>query len=154
MPPAPLDPTVEIPGPSPRSGRISTQSSISYKTQLGHRVQHATSEILDEDPTTYPQSVNSSLKAEWTSAMNDEIIALKKNKTFDVVNKPIGRNIVGSKWVFKTKKNADGTLERFRARAVAQGFSQAPGFDFEDTFALVIRYESLRLLIAICARIK
>jgi len=86
--------------------------------------------------------------------MNNEIIALKKNKTFDVVNKPIGWNIVGSKWVFKTKKNADGTLERFRARPVAQGFSQSPGFNFEDTFAPVIRYESLRLLIAICARNK
>jgi len=154
MPPAPVDPTVEIPGPSRRSGRISTQWSISYKKQLGHQVQHATSEIPDEDPTTYRQAVNSSLKGEWTSAMNDEIIALKKNNTFDVVNKPIGPNIVGSKWVFKTKKNADGTLERFRARAIAQGFSQAPGFDFEDTFAPVIRYESLRLLIAICARNK
>jgi len=86
--------------------------------------------------------------------MNHEINALKNNNTFDVVNKPIGRNIVGSKWVFKTKKNADGTLERFRARAVAQGFSQAAGFDFEDTFAPVIRYESVRLLIAICARNK
>jgi len=73
--------------------------------------------------------------------MNDEINALKKNKTFDVVNKPIGRNIVGSKWVFKTKKNAGGTLGRFRARAVAQGFSQVPGFDFEVIFAPDIRYE-------------
>jgi len=154
MPPAPVDPTEEIPGPSWCFERISTQSLISYKKQLGHGVQHATSEIPDENPTTYRQAVNSSLKGEWTLAMNDEIIALKKNKTFDVVNKPIGRNIVGSKWVFKTKKNADSTLERFRARAVAQGFSQAPGFDFEDTFAAVIQYESLRLLIAICARNK
>jgi len=110
--------------------------------------------IPDEDPTTYRQAVNGSLKGEWTSAMNDEIIALKKNKTLDVVNKPIGRNIVGSKWVLKANNNAGGTLERFRARAVAQGFSQAPGFDFEDTFAPVIRYKSLRLLIAICARKK
>ena len=87
-------------------------------------------------------------------AMDNEINALKKNNIFDFVDKPIGRNIVGSKWVFKTKKNADGTLERFGARAIAQGFSQAPGFDFEDTFAPVIRYESLRLLLAICARNK
>ena len=86
--------------------------------------------------------------------MKDEINALKKNKTFEVVDKPIGRNIVGSKWVFKTKRNADGTLERYRARAVAQGFTQAPGFDFEDTFAPVIRYESLRLLLALCVRNK
>ena len=54
--------------------------------------------------------------------MNAQINGLKKNNTFDVVNKPIGQNIVGSKWVFKTKKNAEGTLERFRARAIAQGF--------------------------------
>jgi len=154
MPLAPVDPTVEIPGPSRRSGRFSTQSSISYKKQLGHRVQHATSEIPEADPTTYRHAVNSSLKGEWTSAMNDEIIVLKMNNTFDVVNKPIGQNIVGCKSVFKTKKNADGTLERFRARAVPQGFSQAPGFDFEDSFAPVIRYESLRLLIAIWARNK
>ena len=86
--------------------------------------------------------------------MNDEINALKKNKTFEVVDKPIGRNIVGSKCVFETKRNADGTLERYRARAVAQGFSPAPGFDFEDTFAPIIHYESLHLLIALCARNK
>ena len=86
--------------------------------------------------------------------MNDEINALRKNKTFEVVDKPIGWNIVGSKWVFKTKRNADATLKRYRARAIAQEFSQAPGFDFEDTFAPVIRYESLRLLLALCARNK
>jgi len=154
MPPAPVGPTEEIPAPSRLSGRISTQLSISYKQQLGHRVQHATSEIPDEDPTTYREAVNSSLKGEWTSAINDEIIALKKNKTLDVVNKPIRWNIVGSKWVFKTKKNADGTLERFQARAIVQGRSPAPGFDFEDTLAPVIQYESLRLPIAICLRNK
>jgi len=75
--------------------------------------------------------------------MDDEITALKKNNTFDVVDKLTGPNIVRSKWVFKTKKHADGTLEKFRARAVAQGFSQPPGFDFKDTFAPVIQYESL-----------
>jgi len=143
MPPAPVDPTEEIPGPSQHSGRISTQSSISDKKQLRHRVQHATSEISDENPTIYSQAVNSLRKGEQTSAMNDEINALKKNNTFDVVNKPIGRNIVGSKWVFKTKKNTEGTLEKWLGRAVAQGFSQARGFHFEDTFAPVIRYESL-----------
>jgi len=81
MLPAPVDPTAEIPGQSRCSGRISTQSSISDKMQLGHRVQHATSEIQDEDPTTYRKAVNGSLKGEWTSAMNDEIIAQKKNRT-------------------------------------------------------------------------
>ena len=59
--------------------------------------------------------------------MDNEINAVMKNKTFVVIDKPTGRNIVGSKWVFKTKKNADCSLERFRARDIALGFSQAPG---------------------------
>jgi len=70
-----------------------------------------TEEMPDEDPTTYRQAVNSSLKERWTSAMDDEINGLKKNNTFDVVDKPTGRNMVGSKWVLKTKKYADSTLE-------------------------------------------
>ena len=110
--------------------------------------------MLHEDPTTYRKAVESSHSKERTSAMNDEITALKKNKTFEVVDKSIGRNIVGSKWVFKAKRNADGNLERYRARAIAQGFSPAPGFNFEDTFAPVIRDESHRLLHAPCARNK
>jgi len=147
----PTHPPLHLTGPLPdkegprKSGRVTRPP-----TYFGRN----TKEMPDEDPTTYRQAVNSSLKEQWTSAIDDEINALKKNNTFDVVDKLTGRNIVGSKWVFKTKRNADGTLERFRARAVAQGFSQAPGFDFVDTFAPVIRYESLRLLLAICARNK
>ena len=144
-------PSLGVPVPPRKSGRISNRPTISY---LGQQAQTPSIIIPDEDPTTYNQAIESSLRNQWTLAMDDEINALKKNKTFEVIDKPIGRNIVRSKWVFKTTKNADGTLERFRARAVAQGFSQARGFDFEDTFAPVIRYESLRLLIAICARNK
>ena len=86
--------------------------------------------------------------------MMHEINALMKNKTFSVVDKPIGRNIVVRKWVFKTKRNADSTLGRYRGRAVAHGFSQELGFDFEDTFAPVIHYELLSPLLGLCARNK
>ena len=144
----------EVPGPGRKSESISTRQPLSFKKQLGHRGQLTTSEIPDENPITYRKAMESSHAGEWTLVMNDEIYALMKNKTFEVVVKPIGRNIVGSKWVFKTKRNADGTLERYRARAFAQGFSQAYGFDFEDTFAPVICHESLRLHLALCARNK
>jgi len=97
-----------------KSGRV-----VRQLTHFGRN----TKEMPDEDPTTYRQTVNSSLKERRTSAMDDEINALKKNNTFDIGDKATGWNIVGSKWVFKTKKNAGGTLERFRARAIAQGFS-------------------------------
>lgn len=61
------------------------------------------------------------------------------------------KNIVGSKWVFKIKWNPDGSIERYKARLVAQGFSQVPGHDFNETFAPVARYDILRILLRISA---
>ncbi|KAL6349136.1 hypothetical protein AAG906_033792 [Vitis piasezkii] len=71
---------------------------------------------------------------EWLSAMDDEIQALKKNDTWDLVPRPINHNVVGCRWIFKTKLHANGSIERHKARLVAKGFSQIHGLDFEDTF--------------------
>ncbi|KAI0993893.1 hypothetical protein K3495_g14291 [Podosphaera aphanis] len=57
-------------------------------------------------------------------------------------------NVVGSKWVFKVKYKADGSVEQYKARLVAKGFSQQPGTDYDDTYAPVARYDSLRFLLA------
>ena len=62
---------------------------------------------------------------------------------------PVGRKLVGSGWVFKVKRNADRSVERFKARIVAKGYSQVKGLDYDETFAPVIRYDSLRLIIAL-----
>ncbi|RVW50549.1 Retrovirus-related Pol polyprotein from transposon RE1 [Vitis vinifera] len=74
---------------------------------------------------------------EWLSAMDDEIQALKKNDTWDLVPRPINHNVVGCRWIFKTKLHANGSIERHKARFVAKGFSQIHGLDFEDTFSPV-----------------
>ena len=84
----------EVPRPSRKSARISNRPTPNYK---GQQAKATSSEILDEDPTTYNQAIKSSLKDKWILAMDDEINALKKNQTFEVIDKPIGRNIVGSK---------------------------------------------------------
>jgi len=149
MPPPPVDPTVEIHRPWRCCGRITTQWSITYEKQLGHRVQHATSKIRYKDPTTYCPGVNGWLKGEWTSAMNDGITALNKNQTYNGINKQTGRHMVGSQWVFKIKKNAIRKLERFQPRDIVKGLSQTPGFDFEKSSTPLIQYESLILLLAI-----
>ena len=67
----------------------------------------------------------------WEKAIQEELGALKAAGTWEVVDEPEGVNIVGSKWVFKAKKDAAGNVIRYKARLVAQGFSQVPGVDYE-----------------------
>jgi hypothetical protein len=107
--------------------------------------------LIDDDPKTFKQATTGPLASKWHQAMEEEMDALRRNKTFDVVQRPKGRKITGCKWVYKIKRLADGTVERFKARGVAKGYSQVPGQDFDDIFAPVVRYESLRLLLALCA---
>src|SRR5437868_6434093 len=68
---------------------------------------------------------------------------------YDITNLPKGRSPVGSHWVFKVKHNADGSVERYKARIVAKGYSQQEGLDYDETFTLVTRYDSLQLIIAL-----
>ena len=74
------------------------------------------------------------------------------NNTWTFVKLPPGRKAIGSKWVFKVKENVDGSIDRYKARLVAQGFSQIEGIDYNETFAPVVRYETVRLLFAISAQ--
>ena len=64
---------------------------------------------------------------------------------------PVRQNIIGSKWVFKLKRNADSNINHHKARLVTQGYSQQPGFDYEELYSPVVCYNSLRLLIALSA---
>ena len=82
----------------------------------------------------------------------DEFPSLKINDVWDLVELPKGRDVVGSKWVFKHKFGPDGAVERYKARLVAQGFSQKFGLDYEETFSPVIRFESVRSVLALAAQ--
>ena len=75
------------------------------------------------EPTTVKDGLSSPDKAKWMSAMEKEIESLRKNDVWELVDLPKGRKAVGSKWVFKIKTDAEGSVERFKARLVAQGFS-------------------------------
>src|ERR1700742_5124137 len=72
--------------------------------------------------------------------MKKELESLKKNGTWDVVPRPPDKNIVGSKWVFHIKRDANGSIKKYKARLVAQGFTQVYGVSYTETFAPVAKY--------------
>ena len=73
---------------------------------------------------------------------------------WEIVPRPKDKSVVSSKWIFKTKHSADGSIEKYKARFVARGFSQKEGIDYEDTFASVARYTSIRIFLALAGKNK
>ncbi|KAK9065217.1 hypothetical protein SSX86_016600 [Deinandra increscens subsp. villosa] len=101
-------------------------------------------------PALDPKSFKTASKfPHWWTAMHKEMAVLKENNTWTLVDRPPNVNIVGSKWLFKTKLRADGSVERHKARLVAQGFSQVPGFDFDHTFSPVVKATTIRIVISL-----
>lgn len=81
--------------------------------------------------------------------MKEEIVALHQNKTWILIPRSNDMNVIGCKWVYKTKLKADGTLERLKARLVAKGFNQIPGIDFLETFSPVVKPATIRIVLSI-----
>ena len=100
-----------------------------------------------------PQSIEEALRGEhsnkWKQALEAEYSSLMNNETWELVPPPESSNIVGSKWVLKIKRDANGNIDRHKARLVAQGYSQTQGIDYEEVFFPVARYSSIRTLLAL-----
>ncbi|GKA25382.1 retrovirus-related pol polyprotein from transposon TNT 1-94 [Tanacetum coccineum] len=83
--------------------------------------------------------------------MQEEIKALHKNKTWELVPLSRGRKPIGNKWVYKIKRNGDDQVERYRARLVVKGYAQKEGIDFNEIFSPVVRMTNIRVVLAMCA---
>ena len=103
-------------------------------------------------PKSYRTAINDSIYGpKWRTAIEEELKALGVNGTWREEIPPKGVNLVSTKWVFTVKVKADGTLDRFKARLVARGFSQIYGIDYFETFAPTVRMDTLRIFLAIAA---
>ena len=102
----------------------------------------------DSEPSNFEEASQHSV---WIDAMMDEYHSIMKNDVWEIVSRPEGKSVVTSCWLYKLKHAADGSVEKFKAIFVARGFSQVEGIYYDDTFASVAHYMSIKALISITA---
>ena len=115
-------------------------------------VEANTVNMLQNEPACIDDVLQSPKKDKWINAMEQELKSLKENKVWELVELPKDQKIIGSKWVYNLKSGPDGSIERYKARLVAQGFSQKYGTHYDETFCPVVRLESLRTMIALAVQ--
>ncbi|KAG8173265.1 hypothetical protein JTE90_010175 [Oedothorax gibbosus] len=104
--------------------------------------------LMAEVPDTHLAAVNLEDAEKWKAAMEEEIVSLQENHTWDLVE-PTNRKPIKNRWVFSVKENASGEIERYKARLVAKGFSQKCGIDFQETFSPVVRCDTIRSILSV-----
>jgi len=123
--------------------------SAEVKTTEQHSA-YSTVEIND-DPASFADAMASDDREHWLKAAKAELASMRKYGVWKRVPLPRGARPIGCKWVFRRKYDKDGNVSRYKARLVAQGFAQREGVDYFDTFAPVLHYKSLRVILALVA---
>ncbi|MCO5581661.1 hypothetical protein L7F22_035550 [Adiantum nelumboides] len=109
----------------------------------------AISNLLDiEEPLSFDEAQNSK---NWMAPMQSKYDALIENDTWTLCDLPFGKKAVGTKWVYKLKRNPNGEIDRYKARLVAKGYAQQIGIDYEETFAPTYRMTTVHFLCALAA---
>jgi hypothetical protein len=117
--------------------------------EMGYEI--ALSTVSNAEPLSYAEALRRPDAEQWKHAALEELNAHSTNGTWKLVPRPAGKKVIGSKWVFKVKRNADGSIEHYKGRAVAKGYNQRPGFDYIEIFAPTVRMPTIRVVLAISA---
>ena len=102
----------------------------------------------EDDPVSYGDAVKD---IKWKNTMDTEIQAIEKNNTWELVELPKGMKKIGVKWVFKTKLNEKGEVDKHKARLVVKGYAQRQGIDYNEVFSPVARWDTIRMLLSLAA---
>ena len=116
-----------------------------------HRFSESNKSFVNQLSTvSIPNSVQEALAdPRWKVSTNEEMKSLQKNETWELVDRPLGKKPVGCQWVYIMKHKANGTIERFKVRLVAKGYTQTYGIDYIDTFAHVAKINTIRVLLSL-----
>jgi hypothetical protein len=107
------------------------------------------SNIIDSEPSTFEEAAE---KQEWKDAMMEEYQSIMENDVWEVVRRPEGKSVVTSIWIYKIKHAVDDSIEKYKERFVARGFSHKEGEDYDETFAPLAKYTSIRSINCDCFR--
>ncbi|KAL2251279.1 UNVERIFIED_CONTAM: Retrovirus-related Pol polyprotein from transposon TNT 1-94 [Sesamum indicum] len=105
--------------------------------------------IVETEPLSYEDATH---ERKWRKTMDEEIKAITKNDSWELVPLSKDKNAIGVKWVYKIKRNEKGEIEKYKARLVAKGYKQKTGIDYDEIFASVARLESIWLIISLAAQ--
>jgi hypothetical protein len=106
---------------------------------------------MEGDPTLYEEDMRSPHSSKWVEAMEDEMKSMSSNNVWGLEEIPKGAKTVSCKWVYKTKYDSNGNVEKYKARLVAKGFMQREGVDYNETFSPVSCKDSFRIIMELVA---
>jgi hypothetical protein len=101
------------------------------------------------EPTSFEEAMSTHNKIKWEEIINYEFHSLMQNETWTLTDLPLGRKVIGCKWILKIKLKFDGRINIYKARLVAKAYSQVHGVDYHDTFSLVVKITSIQMLMAL-----
>ena len=137
-----------IGSPQSQSSGSSSPSSTPIRLRSLNDV-YASCNFCVTEPENFEEAVQDEA---WKKAMVEEINVIEKNNTWELVDRPNNKEVIGVKWIYKAKLNPDGSVQRNKARLVAKGYAQQPGIDYNETFAPVARLDTIRSVISLAAQ--
>ncbi len=117
---------------------------LTYDGFVVHHYAYMVRVIQKVEPTYFEQAIGN---PKWDNAMDEEMVALDANATWELVPLPKDKKAIGCKWVYKIKDNVDGSMSRYKARLIAKGYAQTYGIDYEETYSPIAKMITVKVII-------